>query len=199
MAIQFFNKYPYTDFHELNADFILQRLKDIEEYLENITTEIEGDLKIWLEEQLQPYKRELQDLIDEVNDLKDETEDKLDEFQHTIDAFIVTVNNAIAGIRAELIASIQAVNDLTDVKIENNNLWLLNEITENVGSLFLVLNPFTGEEVTIQNMVDYLAQFHMNNAIDYDTMASRAKTYNQFNALNITYTDLAVNGNTLYV
>ena len=194
----FWNKYPYTDFHELNADFLLQRLKEIEEYIASIEDDLKTELSAWLKEQLAPYEETLDELINEVEGLKTETEETLAEYDTKITNFETRVNNQIAAIRQDLINSISSMSALMDLKIETNNLWLMNEITENVGSLFLVMNPFTGEEVTIQNMVDYLAAFHITDGIDYDTMASRALTYNQFAALNITYTDLALNGNTLY-
>lgn len=194
----FWNKYPYTDFHELNADFLLQRLKEIEEYIQGIEADLKAELSAWLKEQLAPYEETLDELIREVEGLKTETEETLAAYDTKITNFEIQVNNQIAQIRQDLINSIASMTALMDLKIETNNLWLMNEITENVGNLFLVMNPFTGEEVTIQNMIDYLAAFHITDGIDYDTMASRALTYNQFAALNITYTDLALNGNTLY-
>lgn len=194
----FFNKYPYTDFHELNADFILNRIKNIESQIATIKEEIEAEIFAWFQEQIKPFEEQLQELVEEVEGLKEETEETLRAYDERIDNFIIEVNNALASIRADLVASIQAVNDLTDLKIENNNIWLLNEITQNVGDLFQVQNPFTGEIVSIQSMIDYLSAFHITDSIDYDTMASRALTYNQFASLNITYTDLTLHGNTLY-
>lgn len=195
----FMNKYPYTDFHELNADYLLKRLKDIEDTLATLEEKIEGEVLVWVQEYLAPYEEKLNDLIKEVEDLSEYTKETLEGYDTTITNFETTVNNAIAQIRQDLIDSIAAVNSLTDLKIEQNNIYLLNEITENVGNLFVVLNPFTGETVSIQDMVDYLSAFHITDSIDYDTMATRALTYNQVDALNITYTDLTLHGNTLYV
>lgn len=194
----FFNKYPYTDFHELNADFILNRIKKIESQIATIKEEIEAEIFTWFQEQIKPFEEELQALVKEVEDLKEETEETLQAYDARIDQFVIDVNNALAQMRQDLVNSIQAVNDLTDLKIENNNVWLLNEITQNVGDLFQVQNPFTGETVSIQSMIDYLSAFHITDGIDYDTMATRGLTYNQFDALNITYTDLTLHGNTLY-
>ncbi|MBO5956001.1 MAG: hypothetical protein J6Q39_00425 [Bacteroidales bacterium] len=193
------NKYPYTDFHELNADYLLQRLKDVEAKLDTIKEDIESEVLAWVQEQLVPYEQQLNELITEVQNLERSTQETLAQYDTRINTFINQVNAQIVEIRTELVNSINAVNALTDLKIEQNNIYLLNEITENVGDLFVVLNPFTGETVTIQDMVDYLSAFHINDAIDYDTMATRALTYNQFEALNITYTDLTLHGNTLYV
>ena len=199
MDNQFMNKYPYTDFHELNADYLLQRLKTVVEKLDTIKEDIESEVLAWVQTQLEPYEQQLNDLITEVQNLERSTEKTLAQYDTRINNFINQVNAQIIEIRTELVNSINAVNALTDLKIEQNNIYLLNEITENVGNLFVVLNPFTGETVTIQDMVDYLSAFHINDAIDYDTMATRALTYTQVDALNITYTDLTLHGNTLYV
>lgn len=195
----FINQYPYTDFHELNADYLLQRLKAVEAKLNTIKEDIESEVLAWVQEQLVPYEQQLNELITEVQNLERSTQETLAQYDTRITNFINEVNGEIIEIRTELVNSINAVNALTDLKIEQNNIYLLNEITENVGDLFVVLNPFTGETVTIQDMVDYLSAFHINDAIDYDTMATRALTYTQFEALNITYTDLTLHGNTLYV
>lgn len=199
MDNNFMNKYPYTDFHELNADYLLQRLKDVESKLDAIKEDIESEVLAWVQEQLVPYEQQLNELITEVQNLERTTQETLAQYDTRINNFINQVNAQIVEIRTELVNSINAVNALTDLKIEQNNIYLLNEITENVGDLFVVLNPFTGETVTIQDMVDYLSAFHINDAIDYDTMATRALTYTQVDALNITYTDLTLHGNTLYV
>ena len=46
-------------------------------------------------------------------------------------------------------------------------------------------------------MFDYLAQFHLQNAISVDTLVERAKTVNSLIAYNMTMTQLATNGATI--
>ena len=191
--------YPYLNLNDLNLDYLLNRIKKIEDQIKTIKEEIEGEIFAWVQEQLAPYEEKLNDLIKEVNDLSEEVDQTLADYDQRITDFENEVDLKIAAIRADLINAITAVNELTDLKIEQNNTWLLNQISQNVGDLFQVLNPFTGTIMSIQEMIDYLSAFHINDAIDYDTMASRALTYNDFNALNITYTDLTLHGNTLYV
>ena len=196
--MSFYNKYPYTDFHELNADFLLQRVKSIEEQIAGIKEEIEGEIFEWVQEQLAPYQEQLNQLIQEVEDLQEETEETLAAYDQRITDFVNTVNGALQQMRQDLANSIQAVNDLTDLKIEQNNTYLLNEISENVGSLFQVLNPFTGLMTSIQDMVDYLSAFHIVDGITYTEMNTRALTYSVWTGLAMTYTDLTLHGGTLY-
>lgn len=194
-----FPEYPYLNVNDLNLDYLLNRVKKIEDQIKTIKEEIEGEIFEWVQEQLKPFEEQLAALIEEVNTLSENVEETLNAYDQRITNFENLVNDLIAGIRQDLINGITATNELTDLKIEQNNTWLLNEISQNVGDLFQVLNPFTGTIMSIQEMIDYLSAFHINDAIDYDTMAARALTYNDFAALNITYTDLTLHGNTLYV
>lgn len=190
--------YPYLNVNDLNLDYLLNRIKKIEDQIKTIKEEIEGEIFEWVQEQLKPFEEQLAALIEEVNTLSENVEETLNAYDERITDFENLVNELIAGIRQDLVNGITATNELTDLKIEQNNTWLLNEISQNVGDLFQVLNPFTGTIMSIQEMIDYLSAFHINDAIDYDTMAARALTYNDFAALNMTYTDLTLHGNTLY-
>lgn len=194
----FFNQYPYTNYHNLNLDWVMNQLKEVEASIVGIKEAIEGDLRIYVEETLRPYENRLDALVAEVENLADGVDTTLMEYAREIDQFKIDVNEAIAKIRRDLQTSIDAVNALTDTKIENNNIYLLNQISENFGAAVRVVNPFTGRWVSIQEMIDYLSDFHISDSITYEEMADRALTYNQFVALGITYTQLLLNGNTLY-
>lgn len=195
----FTHSYPYSNFHEMNADYLLQRLAEIENQIKTIKEEIEGEVFEYVQSVLAPYETELNNLIRTVENLQVEVTSQLNAYDLRITQFEQAVNNQIAQIRIDLVNSVDAVNALTDTKIENNNIWLLGEISRNIGTLFMVLNPFTGDYVTIQEMVDYLAAFHIVDGIDYDTMNTRALSYNDFNALSVDYTNLLLHGNTIYV
>ncbi len=194
----FLFKYPHTDMQEINLDYILKRIAQIEAQIATIKEEIEGEIFQWVQEQLAPYQAQLDALIEEVNQLSENVDETLAAYDARITAIQQGLNQQIAAIERELQDAVTALSSLMDTKIESNNIWLLNEISENVGSLFMVINPFTGESVSIQSMVDTLAAFHITDGITYDVMAQRALTYAQFNALNITYSDLLLHGHSLY-
>ena len=193
-----FNQYPYQNVNDLNLDYLLNKIKEIEGRLDNIKSEIEGEIFAWVREQLEPYERELAELMREVESLSATTDATLRAHDARINNFINSINDEIIAIRAELAASIQAVNDLTDLKIKQNNDYIIAKVSEQVGDMIEVLNPFTGTMYTLQDMIDYLAAFHIVDGIDYATMNSRALSYNAWNALNMTYTQLVLHGNTDY-
>lgn len=197
--MSFLWKYPHTSFEEINLDYILKRIEQIEIQIKTIKEEIEGEIFEWVQEQIAPIEEELQNLINEVTSLEKTVTDTLEAYDKRIDDIQTALDAQIAQIKKDLVDSINAVNALTDTKIEQNNIWLLNQISENVGDLFQVLNPFTGTMMSIQEMIDYLSAFHIVDGIDYDTMNLRALTYNVWNGLAMTYTDLTLHGNTIYV
>lgn len=198
MADDFIYKYPHTNLQELNLDYILRRIAEIENSIKTIKEQIEGEIFEWVQEQLAPYEQQLNDLINEVNSLSNHVDTTLAEY----DVRITNIDNHVAveltNIRREIVENSEALSALMDLKIENNNVYLLNEISQNVGSLFFVVDPFTGNHVPIQQMIDTLSEYHITDGITYAIMNTRALTYNQFNALNITYSDLLMHGHTLY-
>lgn len=197
--MSFLFKYPHTSFEEINLDYILRRITEIETQIATIKEEIEGEIFIWIQEQIAPIEQELQNLINEVTSLEGTVETTLQAYDARITTIQNNLNAQIADIQRQLTDTSVALTNLMDTKIEQNNIWLLNEISQNVSDLFLVLNPFTGLMVPIQEMIDYLAAFHIVDGIDYDTMNTRALTYAVWNGLSMTYTDLTLHGNTIYV
>lgn len=131
--------------------------------------------------------------------------------QDFVKALIDATNNTIAGLdnkinqnQAENNAKFQDIdNEFNKVytqintAIENNNEFLIEEISKNLGNQLLVTNFFTGQRVTVQNMFDYLANLHVENGINYTTLAERNYSYDELVALKITYSQMVINGNIL--
>ena len=200
-----FNKYPYTDFHELNADYILAQLAEFDARLNSIIDEVTAAAiaatKDYVDEKMADTIREFNDLKDAFDDIErdfDALRDEMGDMEDDFADFVLHVDERIDFFRDYIDAQIRAVNIRTDAAIEANNTYLLDNMETYLSSI-KVLNYFTGEYVSIQDMFDYLCQLHITDSIDYDTMALRNKTYTQLVALNITYTNLALHGNTLYV
>lgn len=194
----FFNKYPYTDFHELNLDFVLKALKEMDAKLDQIKEEaIEAateNAKEYIDSLLDGFLAEFERLKSDFAALNTHVSSLNTQFNN----FVNYVNNQIQQIRDTVDANYVAVNNSVDQKITDAKNEIFNNLATELSNI-KVINFFTGEKVGIQDMFNYLAMLHVSDSIDYDTMALRAKTYSQLVALNINYTNLAMHGNTLYV
>lgn len=194
----FFDKYPYTDFHELNLDWLITEMKALETKLNNaiadITAKVIIDVKDYVDEQLADLERDFAQIqIDFAA-----VQRNVDTLNNAFTDFTTYVNGQIAFIKNYIDAQVNATNERTDALIASNNQLLLQEMQTYLNQI-QVVNYFTGELVTIQDMFNYLASLHLQQSIDYDTMASRNKTYTWLAAQNKTYTDLAMNGNVWFV
>lgn len=203
-----FNTYPYTDVHELNLDWIIEKIKkldlDIETVAERATQAAIEGTREYVDEQLAQVisdfnllRSEVTRLESEFNNVKNELRAQYDAFVREINAQIILMSSRIDAIRDEINADIIGVNARTDLAIEQNNEYIFSIIEEHIAEEVRVINYFTGERVTIQNMFNYLAQLHVDDGIDVNTLVTRAKTVNQIIAINASCTDWVLHGNSL--
>lgn len=193
-----YQKYPYTDLHELNLDWILAEMKaldkKIDDIVDTITAEVTKEAIAYIDMQVASMKEDIAQLYRDF----DAVERDFHGLEDDIAAFKTYINLRISYIEQTIDQRIDGVNARTDVLIQSNNEYLLSQMVTYLNQI-KVINYFTGEMVTIQDMFNYLAGLHLNDSIDYDTMAARSKTYTELAGLNINYTNLAMHGNTLYV
>lgn len=205
----FDNKYPYTDFHELNLDWVIEQLQKVSVNLDTLEERVkEASVqasKEYVDSRLSDVFTEFERLESEVNSLKTYFDNRVaqlnnqyNQFTRDTQAQIDLMTQRINAFRDELNASIIGVNARTDLAIEQNNEYILDEVAKGVVNV-KVLNPFTGERVNIQTMFDILSNFHITNGLKAGVMADRALTAQEFVDLNITAYNLLMNGNTLYV
>ena len=198
----FTQNYPYTDYHNLNLDWVIGKVKEFEERVNNIESDILEQANKYTDEQLElaivTLEADYNNFINEVNSEIAGLDEAYDNFVKEVSDRIVLINARIDKMQDTVDSVLAQANDYTQQAIINNNEYIIEQTT-NALSTVNVVNYFTGQRISIQEMFDYLAQFHLENAINYNQMNTRALTYTQFNTLNMTYTDLALNGGTLYV
>lgn len=218
MFDRFLNKYPYTDFHELNLDWVISEINKVNSDLASLEERVLAKAieasKEYVDEEVEQIRNEFLRLENEVIGLKAYVdtaienqnivfEQKIATLQNNYDQFVVTVqaqvtllNNRVDELREEINNDIIGVNARTDLLIQQNNEYILEEVAKGIVNA-TVINYFTGNRITVQEMFDYLASLHADNAISYNELANKNKTYTEYGDLNITYTQLALNGNIL--
>lgn len=189
-------QFPYTNLQNLNIDWVLQQVKKNVDEIASLQEQVSGYLNAANAYTDQKFAEVLQVVNDQLVVFRAELQADYDQFVTQTDNNIQVLQGDFNQLRQDMAAQIEGVNARTDAAIEQNNEYIFEKIGQELIDA-KVINYFTGELVTLQEMFDYLAQFHLTNAIDYDTLAGRNNTYDQLVALNITYTQLATDGGAL--
>ena len=192
-----FNKYPYLNFHELNLDWVIAKITEFDKKLDEYDKIILAKAKEYTDYAIQ---ESYSSLVNEFNSFKNDVTNLISNLDSKYDKFVNNVNNRMAITDANVLAISHKVdlvldeaNAYTNQAIINNNDYIIDQTTKALETV-TVLNYFTGARVSIQAMFDYLAHFHLQNAISVDTLVARAKTVNELIAYNMTMTQLATNG-----
>lgn len=195
MAYNF--EYPYTDPNRYNSDWILSKMKDIEARLDGIVEETVRQTKIYVDEQLEFYQDQVNDVIAQFHELEKLVDDSINAIDDKLLASIEAMDKKVEDVRKEAQTLFIEANARTDTLIRQNNEYIFREIEDNILSNITVINYFTGERTSVQDMFDYLAQFHLENSINYNQLADKNITVSGLIAKRITYTELVKNGKIL--
>lgn len=148
--------------------------------MRNEIQQFEAQIQVQYQQLDAKFQTQYEELNNAVLDLADATAQSL----HDLDVKIYNLG--------------ESLKDIMDLKIEENNEYIFQSIASEIIGI-KVLNYFTGEKVTVQEMFDYLAQLHAADGIRVTELVLRQKTVDELIALNFTYTQLAMNGKNIIV
>lgn len=205
----FGHKYPTSNLHELDLSWVLKKITEFENRLDTFETDLHDRLlqetKEYVDQEMTSLRNDFADLVAEVarfeNDVNENFASLRNEFSVFTNAVNIQLNlmqKRIDDFAAEIDAAIIGVNALTDLKIEQNNEYILEKVAEGLINV-KVLNYFTGEYVTIQSYFNYLSELHLENPLTYTELGSSGIDYTAYAALNMTYTELAVKGKSFVI
>lgn len=167
-------------------DYINEMGKRLDDYGEQVLAASKAYTDGEIAKSVQQYNQALRQLENDYNEFADNVTGALKGFQNQMDSNFQRQDNEIAGGRA-----------YTDTKISQNNVWLLEQISQQLISV-TVLNPFTGERESIQDMIDYLSSLHMTEAITITGIGTAQRTVNKVISYNATCTQLVNNGKNIF-
>ena len=186
-------EYPYTDPNRYNADWLLNKMKELDERLNGIIEETLKLTKEYVDDRLINYQAQISEIRRDINKLYDKDTELSDEMMSQVMRLEGLIS--LAEQKAESLFII--ANNRTDLVIEQNNEYIFREIEDNLLNNITVINYFTGERVTVQDMFNYLASLHLQNAITYNGLRDKNLTYTELKEKSITYTELVKNGATV--
>lgn len=192
--------WPYSNFHDLNLDWILQKIKEYEARLDRIVEEAVAQANSYTDQQIAQFRTEFDNLVvqveQEVENMLSTVDNAIDRLTQEQQAFIETattqinaINERVDSLEESISASVDGMRAYTNQAIQDNNEMLFDYIESALIDVHVV-NYFTGRKVTIQEMFDILAQFHLQNPLTYNQLAGKEVTYAELSALNATYSKL---------
>ena len=141
----------------------------------------------------------VQRTVDRFQTLIDELQGQYNRFTQYVNTQLAEQNRKIDNVNQRLDDSVTALSSEIDLKIQVNNEYLIEEVTENLPSIMKVWNVLEGTQVTIQEMFNYLAYLHIVDGIDVQTLAGRQLTVSHIAGLQRTVRDCVMYGNTILV
>ena len=186
-------EYPYTDPNRYNADWLLNKMKELEGRLDGIVEETLKLTKEYVDDRLIDYQKQISEIRRDIKTLYDKDTELSDEMIRQV----MRLEGLISQAEQKAESLFIIANNRTDLQIEQNNEYIFREIEDNILGNITVINYFTGERTTVQDMFNYLASLHSQNAITYNELRDKNLTYTELVAKSITYTELVKNGGTL--
>ena len=117
----FDNKYPYSDFHELNLDWILETVSNLEKRVDSLKNEFLEQANKYTDEKFAELKSDLAELEQELNTVVGELQSQYSEFTRVINARIQFIQNDIDSLNQKIDAEIIGANEYTNQAIILNN------------------------------------------------------------------------------
>lgn len=181
-----FEQFPYTNFHELNLDWILNKIKEFQERLDQFHDTIVAECNAYTDSQLAGIRADFAnleadfaafkvDVNNQFNAYTAETNKKLQAFEDLTAAKIILLQQEIRDAKAELQTLLTQSIAYTDNSIRLLKLDLPNLITQNI-KYGMVYNLLEGKYVTVQDMFNYLALFHAPGALTNAGIYARNNT-----------------------
>ena len=186
-------EYPYTDPNRYNADWLLNKMKELEGRLDGIVEEALALTKTYVDNRLETYQSQIESIKREIAEVSQRT----DTLSAHVANEVLRLESKILDAERKAESLFIIANNRTDLQIERNNEYIFREIEDNILGNITVINYFTGERMSVQSMFDYLASLHLQNAITYNGLRDKNLTYTELIAKSITYTELVKNGATL--
>lgn len=191
-----FENFPYTNFHELNLDWIIKTMKALDEKVDSIEDRIYNKSKAYTDEQIAILRNEFNSLEDEFIAFKADVnkmfaaytakQDKaFADYKALVDAQIDLLEQEIRDAKAELQTLLAQANAYTDASMQMLLLQIPSIIRDQIKTA-LVYNLLTGKYVTIQAMFDYLCMFHAPDALTCGDMFAKNNTCAQIRLYNKT-------------
>lgn len=175
---------------------LVKKINELVDALNNISIDILEEANSYTDTQIANARSEFDAKVREIEELERRLAEQYYAFTNVVNARIQFISNEVNRIDNKIDDEIIGANEYTNQAINNNNEYLIGKLSQSVRN-FTVINFFTGEQISVQNMFDTLAQLHIPNPMTYDIYANKNISYSDLSLLHLNYTELVMKGNEL--
>lgn len=179
--------FPHTRNYDSDLGFLIEKYKELHTTYNNLVSKDEFNTTI------NTLQRTLEK---ELNDTIKELEQNYNVFVDTVNNSVILMNGKIIDLNKKIDDYYISANAYTDTQIERNNEILIEKLSNSVSNYY-VINYFTGEKITIQDMFNYLSKLHLENYITLNEVLAKNKTLNELFNLKLTLSQVLANGKIL--
>ena len=178
-----YEHFPYSNYHELNLDWILSKVKELQ-------TDID-EINAWKE----TFSAQINEEFTQLKaDIKKEFTDYRTETDAKFEAQRAETNRQFASLTDAVNIRLAAFDgQIADIKSK------LADIENNLPTLVHVTNPFTGQSESIQNVINMLADAQRSDALTASAYDALAKTAAGYDAYKITAANYDFHGKSILV
>lgn len=210
-------QYPYTNFHDMNMDWILKTLNSISEDI-NTLNEWKAEREIrdkWIDDSIEDLNTKYEALVnlyntfvDEVNTRFDELSEQITDQVNTLEASVnarvaaleAQINAQLTALEAELRGEMRSFQDQVNALLTVYNSRIIDveeglvRVENMIPNMMNIIDPYTGQENTIVNVIYEIVNRTKQNALTasaYDAALLKASAYD---ALNLSAYEYDFNG-----
>ena len=172
------------------------KLNEVIDMINSFGDDILSEAYAYTDRKIAEQSQAIEDAVNEVNALARELEIKFNRLEDNVQTQMDVMHQEFDNFQEIMIANIRAVNERTDLAIQQNNEYLLEQMPLYLAGI-KVTNFLTGQELSIQDMFNYLCLLHTQNSITYGELAERNIAYGALVDLHMTYGQLVMNGGSI--
>lgn len=210
-------QYPYSNFHDMNMDWILKTLNTVNHDITELNEwKAEREARDeWLDQSIEDLNTKYDALVelyntfvDEVNtrfdQLSEEITDQVDALETSVNARVTAleaqINAQLSALEAELRGEMRSFQDQVNalLTVYNNRIIDIEEglvrVENMIPNMMNIIDPYTGQENTIVNVIYEIVNRTKQNALTaaaYDAVGITAAAYD---ALNLSAYNYDFNG-----
>ena len=214
-------QYPYTNFHEMNMDWLLQQMKIISDDI-TVLNEWKAEREIrdkWIDDTITDlnekydalvllYNTFVEDVNNRFNLLSRDITEQVDALERRVTRQVDDLEARITGqfndleaeLRGEIAAFETSVNSILNVYNSRINTVESGLVTVQnmIPNMMNMIDPFTGEENTITNIIYEIVNNAKPNALTATAYDGYALTATYYDGLNLSAYEYDFNG-ALYI